>query len=56
MTNYFCLNYNSNSSNSSQSEYNHKYYCMDNRFASGASSGVENGGMFTRERIQQLVQ
>lgn len=28
---------------------------MDNRFQA-ASSGVENGGMFSREKLQQIVQ
>jgi hypothetical protein len=29
---------------------------MDNRFGNNAGSGVENGGMFTRERLQQITQ
>lgn len=29
---------------------------MDNRFLVGRNDSVENGGMFTREQIQQLTQ
>jgi hypothetical protein len=29
---------------------------MDNRFGGSVGSGVENGGMFTRERLQQITQ
>ena len=29
---------------------------MDNRFLTGGSQGVENGGMFNREQIQKITQ